>query len=152
MHRIMRLTLFSLLVITSNVLVGQDAPIAIGSRRELLVDQYLIQSLRDVRLELQHPQPQEIAIECGQPWEGSASGYFRVLQDGAKYRMWYMAYHWVFEADDKAPRHPFYVAYAESDDGIKWQKPDLGLYEFQGSKKNNICCIDVVDNFTPSRR
>ena len=149
MHRIMRLTLFSLLVITSNVLVGQDAPIAIGSRRELLVDQYLIQSLRDVRLELQHPQPQEIAIECGQPWEGSASGYFRVLQDGAKYRMWYMAYHWVFEADDKAPRHPFYVAYAESDDGIKWQKPDLGLYEFQGSKKNNICCIDVVDNFTP---
>lgn len=28
--------------------------------------------------------------------------------------------------------------YAESDDGLKWRKPDLGLIEFRNSKSNNI--------------
>ena len=32
--------------------------------------------------------------------------------------------------------------YAESRDGVHWEKPDLGLFEFRGSKQNNIfyCC------------
>ena len=30
------------------------------------------------------------------------------------------------------------VGYAESDDGLTWPKPSLGLIEFQGSKDNNI--------------
>lgn len=30
------------------------------------------------------------------------------------------------------------VSYAESDDGFKWRKPSLGLFEWQGSKDNNI--------------
>ncbi|MDB6118454.1 MAG: hypothetical protein JWO08_2235, partial [Verrucomicrobiaceae bacterium] len=34
------------------------------------------------------------------------------------------------------------MCYAESDDGVKWTKPDLGLVEFSGSKKNNICLIE----------
>ncbi len=153
MTRLARLGVLGLLMISGSVTAAQDPgaveSVAIGSRRELFVDEYLVQSLRDVRLELQHPQAQEVAIACDQPWEGSACGYFRVLQDGGRYRMWYMAYHWPFEADETAPQHPFYVAYAESGDGITWNKPHLGLYEFQGSKENNICCVDVVDNFTP---
>ncbi|MEO6964166.1 MAG: hypothetical protein ABIY90_19515, partial [Puia sp.] len=34
--------------------------------------------------------------------------------------------------------HPFFLCYAESNDGIHWRKPNLGLFEFQGSKNNNI--------------
>jgi hypothetical protein len=30
------------------------------------------------------------------------------------------------------------VSYAESDDGFHWRKPSLGLFEWQGSKDNNI--------------
>jgi hypothetical protein len=30
------------------------------------------------------------------------------------------------------------LGYAESDDGLTWTKPDLGLIEFRGSKSNNI--------------
>jgi hypothetical protein len=30
------------------------------------------------------------------------------------------------------------LAYAESEDGIVWHKPDLGLIEFEGSKSNNL--------------
>lgn len=30
------------------------------------------------------------------------------------------------------------ISYAESADGFRWEKPDLGLVEWQGSKENNI--------------
>lgn len=34
------------------------------------------------------------------------------------------------------------VCYAESKDGIKWEKPNLGIIEFNGSKNNNIVVRD----------
>jgi hypothetical protein len=34
------------------------------------------------------------------------------------------------------------MCYAESDDGVRWTKPELGLVEFNGSTKNNICLIE----------
>ena len=34
--------------------------------------------------------------------------------------------------------HKSLMAYAESDDGITWRKPELGLSEFNGSKRNNL--------------
>ena len=32
-------------------------------------------------------------------------------------------------------------AYAESDDGIRWRKPKLGLVEFRGSRDNNLILV-----------
>ena len=37
----------------------------------------------------------------------------------------------------------FGLCYAISKDGLKWQKPDLGIVELQGSKNNNILLMDV---------
>lgn len=34
--------------------------------------------------------------------------------------------------------HPLFTCYAESDDGIVWRKPMLGLHDFRGSKASNI--------------
>jgi hypothetical protein len=33
------------------------------------------------------------------------------------------------------------VCYATSDDGIKWEKPNLGLHELYGSKRNNVSSV-----------
>ena len=33
----------------------------------------------------------------------------------------------------------YHVRYAESQDGLRWTLPKLGLYEYQGTKENNIC-------------
>jgi len=44
-----------------------------------------------------------------------------------------------------------FICYAQSEDGIKWTKPELGLVEFQGSKKNNIVlrhCGSHFDSFS----
>src|SRR5262245_4010473 len=123
------------------------APIDIGSRRELFVDDFLIDSLTNARLELKHPQPQEVVFVCDRPWEGNTCIYFRVMADGGKFRMWYQGAHWKFDPADPKPTHPYHVCYAESEDGIHWTKPDLGLVEVDGSTQNNIVLTGIYDNF-----
>ncbi|NOY76275.1 MAG: glycoside hydrolase family 43 protein [Calditrichaeota bacterium] len=109
----------------------------IGSRLELFVDDFLIDHLSGrAELCLHHPTPREIVLVHDAPWEGTGSGYHSIFKDGDIYRMYYKA--WQIFATDKRNTHPLFCCYAESDDGIHWRKPKLGLYEFQGSKANNI--------------
>ena len=113
-------------------------PIQIGNRLELFIDDYLIDRLNGAELRLHHPVPREIVLRHNAPWEGSGSGYHSIFKDGDIYRMYYKA--WQHSAS-KTPTHPLYCCYAESKDGINWKKPNLGLYDFQGSKDNNIVFI-----------
>jgi hypothetical protein len=124
----------------SSAAADPAAVIDVGSRRELFVDRALVDRLAGgAELRLHHPTPRDIAIVHDAPWEGSGSGYHSVFQDGTKYRMYYKAWH-------LEPRkgklftgaHPLFTCTAESDDGIKWRKPKLGLHEFRGSTDNNI--------------
>lgn len=113
-------------------------PLAIGSRRELFVDDYLIDSMKHAHRVLHKPTPREVVLKHHEPWEGSGSGYHSVFRDGDKYRMYYKAWHIPIKNNKVAQPHPLYTCYAESSDGIHWTKPKLGLYEFGGSKQNNI--------------
>jgi hypothetical protein len=129
--------------VLSALLLSQAAaadPIAIGSRRELFVDDYLVGELKGgADLRLHHPQPREIVLLHDAPWEGSGSGYHSIFRDGALYRMYYKAWHLdVRDGKVNTGSHPLFCCYAESDDGIHWRKPELGLHEFNGSKANNI--------------
>ena len=127
--------------LTDSTFVVSSKPIvAIGSRIELFVDDYLIEKLSGkAELRLQHPVPQEIAIIHDEPWEGSGSGFHSIFKDGDIYRMYYetgQLSSTPFES--KVKSHPGYCCYAESNDGIHWRKPKLGLHDFEGSKANNI--------------
>lgn len=116
-------------------------PLDIGSRRELFVDDFLIDRLTGSAAQrLHHPQIQEIVLTHDMPWEGSGSGYHSIFKDGDKYRMYYKCWQLTVTPDGKVNtgEHPLFCCYAESDDGIKWRKPELGLHEFKGSKANNI--------------
>ena len=118
-----------------------DAVINIGSRRELFVDDFLIEQFAGkAELRLHHPEPREIALVHDAPWEGSGSGYHSVFHDGKRYRLYYKAWHLDLQSTGKlnTETHPRFCCYAESNDGIHWRKPELGLHEFNGSKKNNI--------------
>ena len=110
-------------------------PIAIGSRLELFVDDFLIERMTGgMSLELHRPSPREVVLRFDKPWEGRWSGYVRVLRDDDRFRMYYRA------GLEEPPRidDSESVCYAESTDGIHWTKPDLGLYEFRGHRKTNI--------------
>jgi len=114
--------------------VAADA-IEVGSRRELFVDRHLIDSMSDgVQLQVQQPEPQQVVLVTGEPWEGNTCAYYSIFQDGDIYRMYYRGSH----AIDMKSAHPEVTCYAESKDGIHWTKPKLGLHEWEGSKENNI--------------
>jgi len=56
--------------------------------------------------------------------------------------MYYAAGQLTVTADGvDAGTHGQFCCYAESDDGINWRKPALGLHEFRGSTANNIVLI-----------
>lgn len=110
----------------------------VGSRLELLVDDSLIARMSGVALRLHHPVPQEVALVTDRPWEGNASGMFAVFQDEGRYRMYYRGLQFTVTDDENGQPHPEFTCYAESDDGIHWERPELGLFEFDGSKQNNI--------------
>ena len=113
--------------------------IEIGTRLEPLVDDCLIDSLHNVRQMLHEPIRREVAIVNDSSWEGNVSGYHVVFQDGDLYRMYYRAWNHYVESGQKKGRFSReYTCYAQSKDGIHWTKPELGLYEFKGSKRNNI--------------
>lgn len=134
--------------IGGSVICQAQEVLNIDNRLELFVDDYLIEDLSGLTLKMHEPVKREIALIHDEPWEGSGSGYHSVFQDGNLYRMYYKA--WQHEASgDLSNYHPLYCAYAESKDGIHWYKPDLGLHEFKGSKKNNIVInSEVVDGIT----
>ena len=69
---------------------AQDtAPLDIGSRLELFVDHYLIDTLDGAALKLHHPQPAESVLWFDEPWEGRFCGYVTVIQDGDRYLCYY---------------------------------------------------------------
>jgi hypothetical protein len=115
-------------------------PLNIGSRRELFVDDYFTERLAgNAELRLHHPIPRELVLLHDAPWEGTGSGYHSVFRDGDLYRMYYKAWHIdVSQGKLDTSAHPLYCCYAESNDGIHWRKPELGLFEFRESKANNI--------------
>jgi hypothetical protein len=138
----------------AQVAVGDSPAVSdvrpIGSRRELFVDDFLIASKSNAELTQHPPTPHDVAIVCDTPWEGNTSAYYTLFQDGDKYRMYYRGAH--YNVETKKATHPEVTCYAESRDGLTWTKPQLGLFEFQGSKANNIVWMasdDTTHNFTP---
>ena len=118
----------------------------IGSRRELFIDEFLIGELKGKATQrLHHPVPQEIVIKHEEDWEGTASGFHSIFKDGDIYRMYYNALHFDFSTGllDQT-RHENYCCYAESQDGIHWTKPNLGIHDYKGSKKNNIVMVSAM--------
>src|SRR5689334_20787311 len=100
----------------------QDASIALGSRRELFVDSFLIDRLTGAALMLEQPRDEGIVLRFDKPWEGRFCGYATVLHDGPLYRLYYRGSP---EAGSDASNREV-TCYAESRDGITWTKPELG--------------------------
>ena len=114
-------------------------PIDLGSRLEPLVDRFLIHSLSgDARLQLHQPQRREVVLVHDAPWEGNLTAHHTLFRDGDRYRMYYGGRHY---QPGRKVRHVL-VCYAESRDGIRWTRPNLGQFEYEGSRANNIVWMD----------
>ncbi len=121
-----------------------DWPVKIDQTRQLFVDDYLIAKTDGITREVHQ------AIKyAGNPLVGPDHPWERTpLREGCpfhfvhrdiktgRFRMWYAGYSAYALPSGMKTRYP--ACYAESEDGIQWVKPKLGLCEFNGSKDNNI--------------
>ncbi|MEA3400935.1 MAG: hypothetical protein U9R79_06755 [Armatimonadota bacterium] len=124
--------------------------IELKSRLELFVDDFLIERMEGLSLRLHSPQRQGTVITLDRGWEGSLCGYPAIVPHGGGWRMYYRGW-----PDEHGPAC---VCLAESEDGIQWRRPSLGLIEFDGSAENNILLSDETmagerggHNFAPVR-
>ena len=106
--------------------------------RQLFVDDFLIEET-DLTPEYHKPKKFENnpIFKPETPWETKYSNVACPKSGGVWYdeeekifKMWYEA-SWLYQ-----------MCYATSKDGIHWERPNLGLFEFDGSKNNNIVRFD----------
>lgn len=83
-------------------------------------------------------------------WEGQSVTPLHVTYDEARkrYRMWYQAHDQRVEEERKALKtsrygnvgapQPIYLCYAESTDGVKWDRPALGIFKHTDGRDTNI--------------
>lgn len=143
MHRVLSLAISLACAAAS---LAAEAPVPIASRLQLFVDAQLIASQRGTQLRQHPPLAREVVFTFDAPWEGPMSGYVTMMQDGDLFRMYYRG---GGETTEEV------VCMATSRDGVKWERPNLGLVEFKKSKANNILLRGQrkayweAHNFTP---
>lgn len=119
------------LMLALNVMLAENHPVKVGSQKQLFVDDYFIQESEGIKLTINPPRKDaKPCIIAEKPWESfEVGGYNTVMEDEGIYKMWY---------DAMANDGSRWLCYATSQDGIHWEKPELGLVEFDGNKENNI--------------
>ncbi len=119
----------------------------IGICRQLFVDDFWIDHSEGVTRRLHEPVRRDVAIAPEHPWERDGVSYMVTFREGDRFRGWYRC-----DAEMSVhKKRQVLIAYAESSDGIHWEKPVLGLIEFAGSKENNLVWTGPGNNMSPFR-
>ena len=138
---------------------GGKSALPIGGRKQLFIDDSLIEAVRYVRQGINPAKKhaENPVLKVDKPWEGNFLEISHVLFDDEDrlFKMWYSSIRTSAQPVNRPLRKGETLlqaanyketdslwCYAVSPDGIHWQKPDLGLVEYQGSKKNNIVAKD----------
>lgn len=70
------------------------------------------------------------------PWEQQGVDYGTIIVDDGRYRFWYST-----SPDVPTRGNTYWVAYAESTDGIHWEKPDLDVMPYKEYKRTNLMTL-----------
>jgi hypothetical protein len=126
----------------SNESMNQEA-IQLGSNREIFVDYYLIDKLEGTNIILHNLTDKGVVMYFDKPWEGQFCTYTTILKDENLFRLYYRGLPDISGTE--------ITCYAESKDGINWEKPSLLLCEIMGSKENNVLLDSkpITHNFSP---
>jgi hypothetical protein len=145
---------------TSSAEKAETAVVDVGSHKQLFIDNRFIESSRGVTLTMNSPrQDGKVLITADQPWEKDSRVcvYSSVIKEDGKVRVWYD----LLRPTGSGPYdHERRVCYAESEDGLHFTKPELGLHEVDGSTANNVvlpgviggCAVWIDPNAAPKDR
>ncbi len=139
----------------------EKTPIDAGSHLQVMWDNHVIDTARTTATRvLHHPEFAGTVLTHDRPWEGDGSDYHCIVPDrddrGDFLRMYYngqaVACGWK-DATERFSADGCRVCYAESrDEGLTWERPNLGIVGFRGSTDNNIVMDATlfgcpIDNF-----
>ena len=125
-----------------------DQPVrTVGTNHELFIDDQLIARMTGLERIVNQ------ATKCDdnpvltwtEPWEGNCTitwGSVLYDPDDQRFKIWYE----VYKKFPPKGESGMLICYAVSKDGFTWEKPELGIHEFRGSKKNNIVFRDRLDS------
>jgi hypothetical protein len=83
-----------------------------------------------------HPDP---ILLPEKPWEEYLiSAWATVFEDEGTFKLYYEGYHSPDAVGKDIQKHVSQVCYAESEDGINWVRPQLGIVDFRGDHETNI--------------
>ena len=113
---------------------AMEEPIVLeAGRKQLFMDDFVVQEVSNLERRMHRPERRGPLLKADRPSDGVlialASAPMWVPDEGV-YKMAYEV--------RRGERNGNEMALAVSRDGIDWEKPDLGLVEFEGSKKNNL--------------
>ena len=111
-------------------------PIHVGGDKQLFIDHRFIERSEQVTLRVNPPRKDTVdRFPRDKPWEAFTTGWYSIDWDpeARRYKKWYAACD-----GDQWAGGSWRLCYAESPDGLAWEKPDLGLVEYGGSRDNNI--------------
>ena len=117
------------------MLNSENKILEVKNNKQLFIDKKFIDSSNNIKLTMNPPYISEIPVlVADRPWEKRIGSYNTVIKENGLFRMWYD-----FTPPENDPSEITRgVAYAESKDGIHWEKPNVGLVEICGSKFNNV--------------
>ncbi len=121
----------------------QTAFAGLAGSWQLLADDYLVAKKEHIK-RTYHPFIKHAGnplLIADKPWEGRMAYVFGTVLPNEKekgYRLWYQS--WAGEYAD---------LYATSKDGLTWEKPELGIVDYKGSKANNIFLRRTKEDVLP---
>ncbi len=119
--------------------------------RFLCWDSKLIAQSENIEIRMHKPEKKGIALTCDNEWEGPHNGYASVIKCGDRYRIYYRADSMRQRLDRAAvPGHPVICMAESRDGGLTFRKPNIGKYDYNGTKNNNIVFSRAshIDNFS----
>ncbi|MEO6244798.1 MAG: hypothetical protein ABIQ12_05120 [Opitutaceae bacterium] len=111
--------------------LSAEEAVMLKNRRELFLDDFLVQEVSGLDYRQGVPVAAGTALRFDKAWEGQAVAYASVVATGDKFQMYY-------RGGTGAKENGNLTCYAESSDGIHWERPSLGLHEVDGSTANNV--------------
>lgn len=128
--------------------ITSDVPTVALGRRHLFLDDVEIEHIGGLRHVLNQPRKHQEnpIVSPDKPWEDRCQVYGTVLFDDEReiFRLWYLTTPPFFTLksiklnDHERAPHTTLCAYAESEDGVHWHKPDLGQFPYDGDRNNNL--------------
>ena len=123
-----------------------DELVQVRSTKQLFLDDRVVDRLENVTRTFHRPIRHD-GNPIVRPWEVGGNGTYgfggTVFYDEEDriFKMWYRVDEPLVRGSDDRGHDPpgsYRACYAISNDGATWEKPELGLYEFEGSTRNNI--------------